>query len=295
MKTCTFLILFILYAGLTGNAQPCANQANIYSFTYNGKSYEVVKELKSWADAAACAVERGGYLVEIGDQAEQDAVYDAIINGAGVSPTYTVVPDGGGVAYVWIGATDEQTEGTWLWDGNDDGTGINFWNGQGAAGTGGGSAVGGAYVNWGGASTGTYMEPDDFGAGQDGAAIALAAWPAGSGFLGIASEWNDISMMNTIYYVIEINNTGLLEQEQDPVRIFPVPARERLTIASNRSENKIESIALFTPLGVQAGMTLVAGSQQVLMQVSSLPSGFYLFRITMENGEQILRRIEVFH
>lgn len=293
MKTCTLLILFVLYAGLAGNAQPCANQANIYSFTYNGTSYEVVKELKTWTNAAACAVERGGYLVEIGDQAEQDAVYDAIINGAGVSPTYTVVPDGGGVAYVWIGATDKQTEGTWLWDGNDDGTGINFWNGEGAAGNGGGSSVGGAFVNWGGASSGTYMEPDDFGGGQDAAAIALAGWPAGSGSLGIASEWNDISISNAIYFVIEIDNTGLFEKEHDPVRIFPVPARDRLTISSNQAGNTIESIALFTSQGVPAGITLVTGSQQVMMQVSSLPSGLYLMRITMQNGEQVLRRVEV--
>ena len=34
------------------NAQTCANTANIYSFNYNGHTYEVVKEKKNWTDAA---------------------------------------------------------------------------------------------------------------------------------------------------------------------------------------------------------------------------------------------------
>ena len=109
--TLIFLALLIENAAL---AQDCANPGNIYSFNFNGKNYEVVKEMKTWENAAACAVERGGYLVEINDEAEQAAVFDAIINGAGVSPTYTASPYGGGIAYVWIGTTDRQTEGTWF-------------------------------------------------------------------------------------------------------------------------------------------------------------------------------------
>ena len=50
----------------------CADTSNIYEFTFNDKTYEVVKELQSWDYAAACAVERGGYLVEINDQTEKN-------------------------------------------------------------------------------------------------------------------------------------------------------------------------------------------------------------------------------
>jgi hypothetical protein len=58
---------------------------------------------KTWADAAACAVERGGYLTEISSQAEQDTIYQSIVNGAGVPSYYTTVADGGGIVYIWIG------------------------------------------------------------------------------------------------------------------------------------------------------------------------------------------------
>jgi len=289
------LVFNTFFFGSICIAQPCADPSNIYSFSYNGTSYEVVKEMKTWVQAAACAVEQGGYLVQIDDQGEQDAVYDAIINGAGVPVNYTVVPDGGGVAYIWIGATDKVTEGTWLWDGNDDGSGVNFWNGVGTAGGGGGSAVGGAYVNWGGASTGVFKEPDDFGSGQDAAAIALAGWPSGSGSLGIAGEWNDLSLSNSIYFVIELDNTGVIEKVKNPLKIFPNPARDQLTIQTNQPGNLIESIIIFNTQGVEIFDQQGETDQTVIVNTTSFPSGIYLLSARMADGDLTMQRIEVLH
>ncbi len=162
--------------------------------------------MKTWIEAASCAVERGGYLAEINSLEEQDTIYKSIIEGAGVPANYTMVADGGGIAYVWIGASDQAAEGTWIWDGDGDTTGINFWNGQGSNGAGDGAPVNELFNNWGGSSTGDPNEPDNWGAGQDGAAIGLAKWPAGADFtLGIPSEWNDISTDNELYFVVEHN------------------------------------------------------------------------------------------
>lgn len=206
----------------------CADTVNIYTFTHNNKTYEIVKELKTWTEAAACAVERGGRLVEINDIDEQNSVFDAIINGAGISTTYTSVANGGGIAYVWIGATDQASEGIWLWDGNNDGNGINFWTGQGSNGAGNGASVGGAYYNWGGTSAGTPKEPDNYGQGQHHAAIGLAGWPSGTTILGIAGEWNDIIGTSLLYSVIEKDSTTHI-QNNDPdlnsdVIIYPNPS-----------------------------------------------------------------------
>ena len=202
------IIAFSLFsAGFTFGQ--CVSPSNVVTVTIQGKTYEVVKEMKNWADAAACAVERGGYLVRINDSAEMQAVYNAIVVTAAVPANYTAVMDGGGVAYVWIGATDKFTEGTWMWDGNNDGNGTLFWTGEGSAGANNGSAVIGAYINWGGTGSGQAKEPDDFGSGQDAAAIGLEAWPAGSGSLGIAGEWNDIALTNSLYFVIEYDSSGV--------------------------------------------------------------------------------------
>ena len=67
------IVLLVITTGfeLTSFSQ-CVLEENVYSFTYLGKNYEVVTELKSWSEAAACAVERGGYLAEIDTQEEQD-------------------------------------------------------------------------------------------------------------------------------------------------------------------------------------------------------------------------------
>ena len=74
--------IFLFAISLTTAKAQCASPANIYTFTYSGHTYEIVKEFKTWVNAAACAVSRGGYLAEINSQAEQDTIFDAIINKA---------------------------------------------------------------------------------------------------------------------------------------------------------------------------------------------------------------------
>lgn len=257
---------------------PCADSNNVYAFIYDGKSYEVIRELQSWQDAADCAVQRGGKLAEINSQQEQDSIFDAILNGAGVANNYTSVPDGGGIAYVWIGATDKAGEGTWLWDGDGNNAGTHFWTGQGTAGSGNGYPVGNAFVNWGGNSTGTYREPDDFGAGQDCAALALNGWPAGTGLLGIAGEWNDISCQNLLYYIVEYDSLVTASNTpQAPVwRIYPNPAHSFVNVMGTR----LLSLEILD----MTGRSLLRAKGNAL-DVHILPQGMYLLR--MENRERI--------
>ncbi|OYU97361.1 MAG: hypothetical protein CFE21_03455 [Bacteroidetes bacterium B1(2017)] len=229
-KFLALIVCSLILGSIKLHAQ-CAQEANVFSFTYAGKNYEVVKEKRLWASASACAVERGGYLVEINDSNEQNAVYAGILS-AGVSPTYTSIDNGGGIAYVWIGATDQTNEGTWIWNGNNDTSGINFWTGQGANGLGNGIAVNGRYFNWGGKSTGTPNEPDNYAPFQNHAAIGLAGWPAGSSMLGKAGEWNDIQGSSLLYYVIEKTGaTGLLDlPKQKALTLFPNPCSNTITL-----------------------------------------------------------------
>jgi hypothetical protein len=257
----------------------CAQTANIYSFTYNGHNYEIVKEMKTWINAAACAVERGGYLVEINDQAEQSMVYSKIA-AAGISTTYIQVPDGGGTAYIWIGATDKVFEGNWIWDGKNLGTGTNFWNGQGAAGAGGGMAVGGAFINWGGKSTGTPNEPDDYGSLQDAAAIALAGWPSGTTMLGIAGEWNDISISNTLYFIIEKNSSSINENGNSlNFEIFPNPASDFIQFKGINFNQNVD----LTIKDISGKTIINQHLSNDKIDISALAVGTYLVNIITEN------------
>ena len=260
------LLIFFLIPMLHVTAQD-------YIFTIGSKQYKLVKTQKTWIDAAAAAVQEDGYLVEINDQSEQTGIWDAIQN-SGISMTYTSVPDGGGVAYVWIGATDKATEGTWLWDGDDNGQGINFWTGQGSWGNGGGSAVNNAYYNWGGTNTGTPNEPDNYGSGQDAAAIGLAPWPA-SGMGNNAGEWNDIAITNMLYYIIEYDNVGIGQ--------LPDNNTHNITFCSNgngsillKSDKELMAVDVFNTTGKQ----VYSGKIQGVTALSiNLPvAGLYIIR-----------------
>lgn len=273
MKKIIITISLCLSIVVIYSQTPCANDSNIYEFTFSGKKYEVVMEKKTWAIAADGAVERGGYLAAINSLEEQNAVYDAVINGAKVPPTYVSIANGGGIAYVWIGANDIATEGTWVWEDADSGT--HFWTGQGAAGTGGGAAFGNAYVNWGGKSTATIKEPDNFNDDQNCGAMAMAGWPSGTTVLGSASEWNDIICSSEIYFVIEFEPSGSEEIQHDQeIRIYPNPANDIIHI--NGDYNFVEIMDI-------AGKVFIKSDFSKKIDISSLSTGVYLVKILKGN------------
>lgn len=162
-------------------------KSKLKSFSHNNKKYAIILDNKTWVEAAAFAVSKNAYLAHINSQEEQDAVYNAIV-AESISPSKTVAPDGGGASYLWLGGNDIAEEGKWIWDGDNDGNGVHFWQGKKN-----GHAINGAYVNWG-------YEPDDYGTGQDALGIAITDWP-----LGKKSQWNDIKDGNKLYFVIEYN------------------------------------------------------------------------------------------
>jgi hypothetical protein len=176
-----------------------------FQFIFNDHTYQVITTSSSWEAASAAARSKTvngvqGYLAHIDNLQENTAIFDQLM--ANISSNdfgNTSSPDGGGAAYVWIGANDISTEGTWVWV--DDGT--QFWRGNNF-----GSSVDGRFNNW---SQGN--EPDDFGPAreQDAAGIALTEFPLGSSSWGVQSEWNDVDINNNLYYVVEFDTGNTFE------------------------------------------------------------------------------------
>jgi hypothetical protein len=168
-------------------------------FTYGGHTYQLFTTAKTWPSAAADAVSREmygktGQLVRIDSQAENDEIIAQLLAAIPSGDfSKTSAPDGGGGAYVWLGATDRYVEGVWRWDGDNDGAGDQFW--QGGVN---GSPVGGLYNNWG-------TEPDNY-SNQDAAGICLNRWPLSDGHLGSTGQWNDVDdLTNSLYYLVEFD------------------------------------------------------------------------------------------
>lgn len=160
-----------------------------FRFTHNNHTYDVITTGVTWETARIQATNlniagNAGYLVTIDDLAENAAIAAQLsANIAAAAYPSTTSPDGGGGAYVWIGASDLAAEGTWLWTNN-----AQFWNG----GTG-GNSVGGLFNNW---PSGN--EPDNSGNQQDAGAISLNGWPLGS-----VGQWNDVNAANNLYSIVE--------------------------------------------------------------------------------------------
>ncbi|TAI48604.1 DUF5018 domain-containing protein [Flagellimonas allohymeniacidonis] len=164
------------------NAYTVIVDVNVYAFTVGGKSYELIREERTWADAAAFAVSRGGYLIEINDLAENQGVFVEILtNGNFVFENLQR-------AAVWMGGNDFETEGVWILDGDNDGSGPQFWEGDFN-----GMAVGGLFNNWG-------REPDG-GEAQNALSMVLRDTPINN-----AGQWNDLDEVDDrLYFVIEFD------------------------------------------------------------------------------------------
>jgi hypothetical protein len=168
------------------------------------------------------------------------------------------------------------------------------------AGTNTGAAIGNNYNNWGGASVNPNNasrrnEPDDFNSAQDGAAIALSGWPGGSGALGIAGEWNDISTTNQIYFIIEYDSTSSTHPDElrTQVSVFPNPAVDELSITSAGGMNPLVGIKIYNVLGSLVFQRTNIRSSNFKISLAEFQSGAYFIHVGLDNGETVVRRFMV--
>ncbi len=257
-------LLLVITSGVAAMAQCSINPGNSYQFSVQGTNYMVVKQPLNWAAAAACAVSRNGFLAEINSQVEQDSVY-YYVNQAGITASQTVAPDGGGASYVWLGGNDISTEGAWIWDGDDTSSSIPFWQGKAN-----GSAVNGAFTNWG-------NEPDDFNNNQDGLGLAITNWP-----LGVAGQWNDVNTANQLYFVIEYPITTGIEEvgSTSSFDIFPNPATNHIRISNAKNSSYV--VSDLRGKAVQSG---AVSNRQI--SVAALAKGVYLIQLYDDSQELI--------
>jgi hypothetical protein len=269
MKNLLQLFLFAL-CSVTATAQ-CVETSAVHSFTYDGKTYEIIKDNKNWVDAAACAVERGGYLAEVNSSEEQEAIFEQIL-ALQIDPEDTKAPDGYS-SYVWLGGNDIVEEGKWIWNGNNDATSVQFWQGTVT-----GSVVGGLYNNWG-------NEPDNSasGTGQDALGLAIIDWP-----LGDAGQWNDVKHTNELYFVVEYNTLvlGADTVERSLTTVYPNPASDLIFI---NSDKEIAGIVISNSVGQQ--VQTFNSPDNGALNLEQFERGIYFLNLQFSDGTAVMKKI----
>lgn len=181
----------------------------------------------------------GGHLVTIRSASEQTTVQGIAGNND-----------------VWIGATDGEVEGDWIWEAGPD-FGVRFWSGDGTT----GSAVNREYSNW------FLGEPDNLDGGKEAdAAFLVGGDPAG--------RWRDGDRLVARPYLVES------------------PTLYAMTInAATGAVNFSGSVGNFLPLkslAVTAGQTQLFGGT-----IQTAESQTFNSAVTLSSGPALLRAEEI--
>jgi hypothetical protein len=143
---------------------------------YNGHWYTMTTDRMTWLEAHAQATAAGGYLVAINDASEQTFIESTYLIGFADATAF------------WMGATDRDVEGTWVWT-----------NGEAMS-----------YTNWHGATG----EPNDFGPGEDYGCMNWHRDEADSA--NVKGSWNDCDNNGTPRATIPTPFFGLIERNTEP-------------------------------------------------------------------------------
>ena len=178
-------------------------------FEHGGHTYKLVTKPTTWFEASAAAeamvlAGQKGYLARIDSEAENAAVLSAVskhLSEEQVAQTFA--EDGSDAPFIWLGGTDNDHDGHWIWTNNGD----QFWQGDFN-----GKSVGGRYTNWG-------IQPDNARGGENSLAMGLGDWPKPFFDMGSAGQWNDLSDSATLFYLVEFDGKSDLQLAiEEPVK-----------------------------------------------------------------------------
>ena len=223
------------------------------SWTFKNSLYELHKTPKSFNAASQAAIDAGGHLVEIDDAEENNAIFQEVSRLVDTSEfSSTTSQDGGGSAYVWIGGTDQASEGAWKWTNN-------------------GNTIALSRSEWGSGALGNEPDGGDF---QNGLGLGLENWPKGSsngnGF-GNAGSWNDINTSSTLFYIVEkkIENESIAEPEseetiEDIIKLSaPKKYKKKLVDKITNFNSSSDTLEIDTDsFGIDSSATFITGKNK---------------------------------
>jgi hypothetical protein len=268
-------------------------------FVFEGHTYKIISQPATWHAASSAAAKmqlagHTGYLVRIDSDRENRAVLEAVSSHLTKSQlARTLADDGSNAPFIWLGGSDAEREGEWVWSNNGD----PFWSGDFN-----GSPISGRYTNWG-------VQPDSASGSEDGLAMGLNDWPEPFYDLGSSGQWNDLDTNTALSYVVEFDGkTDLRLVVEEPV-VGGTHSGIGLIRGWAVSSNDIERVQVFLdkeylfdiPYGgkrsdVGSVLTEVAGSENSgfasAFNYSSLGKGEHELRLrAIDNFGSTLERV----
>lgn len=203
-------------------------------FEFGGHTYKIISEPATWEEAASAAAEmslagKSGYLARINSARENAAILNAVMDHlTEAQRAASLAEDGSETPFIWLGGSDRDREGQWVWSDNGD----QFWEGDFN-----GKPVGGLYANWG-------VQPDSATGNEDALAMGLADWPEPFYDLGAAGQWNDLDNTTSLAYVVEfssLTDLRLAIEEPSSGRVHSGIGTVRGWAVSSNSVERIEA------------------------------------------------------
>jgi len=170
-------------------------------FQFGGHTYKIIAEPATWEDASSAAAAmqlsgRPGYLARVNSARENKAILEAVrTHLTEAQLAASVADDGSETSFIWLGGSDSDQEGRWVWSDNGD----QFWQGDFN-----GAPVDGRFTNWG-------VQPDSSSGEEDALAMGMGDWPEPFYDLGSAGQWNDLDGNTPLAYVVEFNGLSDLK------------------------------------------------------------------------------------
>lgn len=101
MKKIILISIVILLSIPSLSAQNCVPEDKVIKTTIMGRDYEFITVKKNWDDANECAKERGGYLIDIQSQEENDSLMHFLLNTLRYKYSFNLL--GQGEENIWLG------------------------------------------------------------------------------------------------------------------------------------------------------------------------------------------------
>jgi len=106
---------------------------------------------------------------------------------------------------------------------------------------------------------------------------------------GAAGEWNDVSHLNQLYFVVE-HNTLLLDNTFKTITLtlYPNPAKDSFTITT---DGIMAGVTITNASGQQVKQVQNTGISDGVVDVSNLAGGVYFVAIVLEDGTRHLQKL----